>query len=90
MAKRGYIRHDLVTLRSHTWKRRSLVDRRSHAGQNAIRIQQQLIQDNGVAENMSTAKLMLVELIYVDGESHASTNHVRSKVKRCFICRKLI
>ena len=41
MAKRGYILHDLVALRTHTWKR-------TRKGRSyVIRIQQRLIEDNG-------------------------------------------
>jgi hypothetical protein len=70
MAKRQYLQHDLVALRTQAWKRtrkgRSLVDRRSLSGQNALRVQAQLIADHGGVEQMSTAKLMIVELIYRD------------------------
>lgn len=70
MAKRAYIRHDLISLRSETYARkcrgRSLVDRRSAAGINATNVQQELIRDQGGAANMSTARLVLVEIIARD------------------------
>ena len=67
---RTYIKHDLVALRSEEYARkrrgRSLVDRRSAAGQNAMRVQAELIRDLGGIEELSTAKLVLVEIICRD------------------------
>jgi len=70
MSKRAYLRHDLIFLRNKTYERkrrgRSLVDRRSAAGMNAMRVQQEIIKDQGGAANMSTARLVLAELIARD------------------------
>jgi len=70
MSKRAYLRHDLISLRNKTYERkrrgRSLVDRRSAAGMNAMRVQQEIIKDQGGAANMSTARLVLAELIARD------------------------
>jgi hypothetical protein len=64
---RSYVKHGLVTLDKSIQRRlrkgRSLIDRRSSAGKNAMRVQQNLLDDLGGAEKLSTAKLILVELI---------------------------
>jgi hypothetical protein len=67
---RTYIKHDLVGLRSEEYARkrkgRSLVDRRSSAGRNAMNVQAALIADLGGAAELSTARLVLIELIARD------------------------
>jgi hypothetical protein len=67
---RSYVKHGLVTLdkaiKRRTRKGRSLIDRRSAAGKNAMRIHGELIADLGGIDNVTTAKLLLVELIARD------------------------
>jgi hypothetical protein len=57
--------HGLVAFRNgvhrRTRKGRSLSDRRSAAGKNAVAIGDRLLADLGGEENCSTAKLMLIE-----------------------------
>ena len=69
MARR-YIQHNLIALRSQAHERRrhgrSLVDRRSASGQNALRVQAELIADQGGIEHLSTARLVLIELVARD------------------------
>ena len=69
MRKRGYVRHELISLRSEVYARkrrgRSLVDRRSMAGKNAMAVQAELIRDLG-GPDIPTAKLLLIELISRD------------------------
>jgi hypothetical protein len=45
---------------------RSLIDRRSVAGKNAVAIGDELLADLGGEENCSTAKLMLIEMVRRD------------------------
>jgi hypothetical protein len=62
--------HGLVAFRNGIHRRtrrgRSLIDRRSAAGKNAVAIGDQLLADMGGEENCSTAKLMLIEMIRRD------------------------
>jgi hypothetical protein len=58
--------HGIVAFRNKVSRRarrgRSVIDRRSAAGKNAVAFQQELIRDQGGAENLSVAKLTLIEL----------------------------
>src|SRR5262249_34168011 len=45
---------------------RSLIDRRTQAGKNAVAVREQILGDLGGADNLSAAKLILVELIARD------------------------
>jgi hypothetical protein len=62
--------HGLIAFRNQvkrrTRKGRSLIDRRSAAGKNAVAIGDQLLADLGGEENCSTAKLMLIEMVRRD------------------------
>jgi hypothetical protein len=62
--------HGLVAFRNQIKRRvrrgRSLIDRRSAAGKNAVAIGDQLLADLGGEENCSTAKLMLIEMVRRD------------------------
>jgi hypothetical protein len=62
--------HGIVKFKKEVKRRsrrgRSLIDRRSRAGQNAVAIGNELLQDMGGEENCSTAKLVLIELIRRD------------------------
>ena len=63
-------KHGLVALRNQIHRRtrrgRSLIDRRSTAGRNAFAMRQELIADLGGTEELSTAKLALIEMIARD------------------------
>jgi hypothetical protein len=62
--------HGIVKFEAQVKRRarrgRSLIDRRSTAGKNAVAIGDQLLADMGGEENCSTAKLMLIELVRRD------------------------
>jgi hypothetical protein len=62
--------HGLVKFEKEVKRRsrrgRSLIDRRSTAGRNAVAIGDQLLADLGGEENVSTAKLMLIEMVRRD------------------------
>jgi hypothetical protein len=62
--------HSLITFRNQvkrrTRKGRSLIDRRSTAGRNAFAMREELIRDQGGVENLSVAKLALIEMIARD------------------------
>jgi hypothetical protein len=62
--------HGLVAfqkeIKRRTRRGRSLIDRRSTAGRNAVAMREELIADQGGAENMSIAKLALIEMIARD------------------------
>src|SRR4030095_15755419 len=62
--------HGLVAFRNRAHRRtrkgRSLIDRRSAAGKNAVAIGDQLLVDMGGEANCSTAKLMLIEMVRRD------------------------
>src|SRR4030095_9139634 len=62
--------HGLVPFRDEVHRRtrkgRSLIDRRSAAGKNAVAIGDQLLADLGGEGNCSTAKLMLIEMVRRD------------------------
>jgi hypothetical protein len=62
--------HGLVALQNKIRRRsrrgRSLIDRRSAAGKNAVAIGDQLLADLGGEANCSTAKLMLIEMVRRD------------------------
>jgi hypothetical protein len=62
--------HGIVALRNQIKRRvrrgRSLIDRRSRAGQNAVAMRQELITDQGGEEYLSVAKLALIEMIARD------------------------
>jgi hypothetical protein len=62
--------HGLVAFQNKIHRRtrrgRSLIDRRSAAGKNAVAIGDQLLADLGGEENCSTAKLMLIEMVRRD------------------------
>src|SRR5262245_19375791 len=64
------LRHGALALRSEIHRRtrrgRSLIDRRSAAGKNAVAVGDQLLADLGGEANCSTAKLMLIEMIRRD------------------------
>jgi hypothetical protein len=64
------LKHGLVafqnTVKRRTRRGRSLIDRRSTAGRNAFAMREELIADQGGAENLSVARLALVELIARD------------------------
>ena len=47
-------------------RNRSLIDRRTKAGQNALAVREQMLADLGGESNLSTAKLMLIEMIARD------------------------
>jgi hypothetical protein len=53
-------------VRRRTRRGRSLIDRRSTAGRNAFAMREELILDQGGAENLSVAKLALIEMIARD------------------------
>jgi hypothetical protein len=59
--------HGIVAFKNQVKRRahrgRSVIDRRSAAGKNAVAFQQELIVDQGGADNLSAAKLALIELI---------------------------
>jgi hypothetical protein len=59
--------HGLVAFRNGVRRRtrrgRSLIDRRSAAGKNAVAVGDALLADLGGEENCSTAELMLIEMI---------------------------
>jgi hypothetical protein len=62
--------HGLVKFENHINRRtrrgRSLIDRRSAAGKNAVAIGDELLADLGGEANCSTAKLMLIEMVRRD------------------------
>jgi hypothetical protein len=62
--------HGIVTFRNQIKRRvrrgRSLIDRRSTAGRNAVALRQELILDQGGEEHLSMAKLALIEMIARD------------------------
>lgn len=62
--------HGLVAFKNEVRRRtrrgRSLIDRRSAAGKNAVAIGDQLLADLGGEANCSTAKLMLIEMVRRD------------------------
>src|SRR4029434_2954458 len=62
--------HGLVAFQNKIHRRsrrgRSLIDRRSAAGKNAVAIGDELLRDLGGEENCSTAKLMLIEMVRRD------------------------
>jgi hypothetical protein len=62
--------HGVVAFRNQVKRRsrrgRSLIDRRSTAGKNAVAIGDQLLADLGGEANCSTAKLMLIEMVRRD------------------------
>src|SRR5215468_10481800 len=47
-------------------RNRSLIDRRTKAGQNALAVRDQMLADMGGESNLSTAKLALIEMIARD------------------------
>ena len=50
-------------IRKRVRKGRSLIDRRSKAGRNAVAVKQQIVQDMGGEANLSAAQLVLIEMI---------------------------
>jgi hypothetical protein len=62
--------HGLVTfgnaVKRRTKRGRSLIDRRTAAGQNAFAMREELISDQGGSDNLSVAKLALIEMICRD------------------------
>jgi hypothetical protein len=62
--------HGIIAFRNGVKRRarrgRSLIDRRSAAGKNAVAIGDELLRDLGGEENCSTAKLMLIEMVRRD------------------------
>jgi hypothetical protein len=62
--------HSVITFRNQVKRRvrkgRSLIDRRTTSGRNAIAVQQEIIADLGGVDQLSAAKLCLVELIARD------------------------
>jgi len=67
---RTYTQHGLIKLqkdiRRRTRRGRSLIDKRSKAGKNAVNVRDQLLADMGGVENISAARLVLVEMISRD------------------------
>ena len=63
----NHLVHGLAALQNEIKRRvrrgRSLIDRRSKAGQNAVAVREQLIADMGGADNISAAKLVLIEMV---------------------------
>jgi hypothetical protein len=61
--------HGIVTFKNQYKRqrhRRSLIDRRSTAGKNAVAVREQILSDLGGAEGLAATKLVLVELIARD------------------------
>jgi len=62
--------HGIVAFKNEVKRRarrgRSLIDRRTKAGQNALAVREQMLVDLGGESNLSTAKLMLIEMIARD------------------------
>jgi hypothetical protein len=62
--------HGLVAFRNGVHRRarrgRSLIDRRSTAGKNAVSVRDEILRDLGGAEGLAATKLVLVELIARD------------------------
>jgi hypothetical protein len=62
--------HGLVTfgnaVKRRTKRGRSLIDKRTAAGQNAFAMREELISDQGGSDNLSVAKLALIEMIARD------------------------
>ena len=62
--------HGIVAFKNQVKRRlsrnRSLIDRRTKAGQNALAVREQMLADLGGESNLSTAKLMLIEMIARD------------------------
>ena len=67
---RIYTDHGIVafdnSVKARVRRGRSLIDRRSAAGKHAVAIRMELIADHGGTENLSIAKLALIELIARD------------------------
>jgi hypothetical protein len=63
-------KHGVVTLQNQIKRRRrkgrTLIDRRSTAGRNAVTVKAKLIADLGGEENLSVAKLVILEMIARD------------------------
>ena len=63
-------KHSVITFRNQVKRRtrhgRSLIDRRTRAGQNALAVRDKMLADMGGESNLSTAKLMLIEMIARD------------------------
>jgi len=59
--------HSIVAFKNDVRRRsrrgRSLIDRRTRAGQNALAVRRQMLIDMGGESNLSTAKLMLIEIV---------------------------
>src|SRR5262245_58187557 len=62
--------HGIVAFKNQVKRRlrrnRSLIDRRTKAGQNAFAVREKMLVDLGGESNLSTAKLMLIEMIARD------------------------
>ena len=62
--------HGIVAFKNGVKRRarkgRSLIDRRTVAGQNAFAVRQKMLVDLGGESNLSTAKLMLIEMVARD------------------------
>jgi hypothetical protein len=88
---RNALTHGLVAFRNQVKRRvrrgRSLIDRRTTAGIHALAVRDELIADLGGVENLSTAKLCLIELITrdvyftdeIDGRAVKAIQKMRAK-----------
>ena len=64
---RNYVKHGICKLQRRQKQRRNgPIDRRTRAGKNALRVQAGLIADQGGADNITTATLVLIEVIARD------------------------
>ena len=63
---RQYVNHGLIALEGEVHRRtrrgRSLIDRRCSAGKNAMEFRNRLIRDQGGMDNLSAARLAVIEL----------------------------
>ncbi len=69
MARR-YTKHGLAklegTIKRRTRRGRSLVDRRTKAGKDAMKLRDDFIRDQGGLDKLSTAQLLIIELLTRD------------------------
>jgi hypothetical protein len=54
--------HGLVAFKNKRRRARSLIDRRTTAGRNAVAVREEILRDLGGAEGLSATKLVLVEM----------------------------
>jgi hypothetical protein len=66
----NHFKHGVVALKNaikrRTRRGRSLIDRRSAAGKHAVAMRDELIADQGGTDNLSVAKLALIEMVARD------------------------